>query len=69
MASDHNIAYTNIRCRIVSSEMRERLGKGNKYEVGEILIVRKWLNIPRINMNLRYEIIEIEGENTIEKYM
>ena len=56
MASDHNIAYTNIRCRTQSSEIRERLGKGNKYEVGEILIARKWVNIPRININLRYKL-------------
>ena len=45
MASNHNIAYTNIRCRTASSEIRERLGKRNKYEVGEILIARKWVNI------------------------
>ena len=38
--------------------MRERLGKGNKKE---ILIARKWVNIPRININLRYRIVKIEG--------
>ena len=27
MASEHNIAYRNIRCRNVASEIRERLGK------------------------------------------
>ena len=61
MASNHNIAYTNIRCRTASSEIRERLGKRNKYEVGEILIARKWVNIPRNNINLRCRIVKIEG--------
>ena len=45
MPSDHNIADTNIRCRNVANEIRERMGKRNKYEVGEILIARKWVNI------------------------
>ena len=61
MASDHTIAYNNMRCRTVSSEIRERLGKGNKYEVGEVLIARKWANIPRININLRHKTVKIEG--------
>ena len=38
MASEHNIAYTNIRCRNVANEIRSRLHKKDKYEVGEILI-------------------------------
>ena len=62
MASDHNIAYRNIRCRNVASEIRERLGKKDKYEVGEILIARKWLRDPRININIRYCIKKIEGK-------
>ena len=69
MASDHNIACTNIRCRTVSSEIRERLGKGNKYEVGEILIARKWVNISMIYINLRYDFVKIEGEKIRLKNM
>ena len=61
MASDHNIAYRNIRCRSVANEIRARLGKNDKYEVGEILIARKWMRNPRINMNIRYSIAKIEG--------
>ena len=64
MASEHNIAYTNIRCRNVANEIRGRLNKQEKYEVGEILIARKWIEHPRVNVNIRYRIIKIEkGEN------
>ena len=34
MASEHNIAYTNIRCRNVANESRSRLNK-KKYEVAK----------------------------------
>ena len=59
MASEHNIAYTNIRCRNVANEIRDRLKKQDKYEVGEILIARKWIKQPRVNVNLRYRITNI----------
>ena len=36
LASEHSIAYTNIRCRSVANEIRNRLNKKDKYEVGEI---------------------------------
>ena len=62
MASEHNLAYRNIRCRTVSTEIRNRLGKKDKYEVGEILIARKWVRNPRININIRYYITKIEGK-------
>ena len=38
------------------------MGKRNKYEVGEILIARKWVNIHRINIKLRYKIVKIGGK-------
>jgi len=38
MTSANNIAYTNMRCQAVSSEVRRRLGKKDKYEVGELHI-------------------------------
>ena len=63
MASEHNIAYTNIRCRSVAQEVRNRLGKNNKYEVDDVLIARKWVEAPRVNVNLRYKILKVEGQN------
>ena len=59
MASEHNIAYTNMRCRNVANEIRDRLRKQDKYEVGEVLIARKWIKQPRVNVNLRYRITNI----------
>ena len=59
MASEHNIAYTTIRCRNVSNEIRERLIKEDKYEVGEILISREYIKNPRVNKNIRYRITNI----------
>ena len=38
MASEFNIAYTNERCRNVGNEVRQRLGKKGKYEIGVVLI-------------------------------
>ena len=54
MASEHNIAYRNIRCRYLASEIRERLGKQSKYKVGEVLIAREWDRDPRSNINILY---------------
>ena len=62
MASEHNIAYTNIRCRNVANKIRNRLNKKDKYEVGEILIAKKWIKQPRVNVNLRYRITSIEHD-------
>ena len=62
MASEHNIAYTNIRCRNVANEIRNRLNKKDKYEVGEILIARKRIKQPRVNVNLRCRITSIEHD-------
>ena len=62
MASEHNIAYTNMRCRNVANEIRERMNKTNKYEVGEVLIARKWIKQPRVNVNLRYKIVRLKPD-------
>ena len=62
MASEHSIAYTNIRCRNVANEIRNRLNKKSKYEVGEIPIARKWIKQPRVNVNLRCRITSIEHD-------
>ena len=62
MASEHNIAYTNIRCRNVASEIRDRLDIKDKYVVGDILIARKWIKKPKVNINLRHRITHIEDD-------
>ena len=62
MASEHNIAYTNMRCENVANEIRDRLNISAKYIVGDILIARTWIKQPRANINLRYRITKIEDD-------
>ena len=40
MKSEKNIAYTNLRCQAVSSEIRKRLGKKEQNAIGEVTICR-----------------------------
>lgn len=54
MASEHNIAFTNIRCRNVASEVRNRLGIKDKYVVADIVISMEWAKSPKIDDILRY---------------
>ena len=63
MTSENNIAYTNMRCQAVSSEVRSRLGKKDKYEVGEMLICRLYRNEEegKFNVNIRWLITKVEG--------
>ena len=54
-----NIAYTNIRCKSVSDEVRRKLGKKGLYEVGEEMICRLYLKTDegaKFNANIRYKI-------------
>ena len=62
MASEHNIAYTNMRCENVANEIRDRLNISEKYVVGDILVSRTWIRQPRVNINLRYRITKIEDD-------
>ena len=62
MASEHNIAYTNMRCENVANEIRDRLNISEKYVVGDILVARTWIKQPRVNINLRYRITKIEDD-------
>ena len=62
MASEHNIAYTNMRCENVANEIRDRLNISEKYVVGDILVSRTWIKQPRVNINLRYRITKIEDD-------
>ena len=55
-----NIAYTNIRCKSVSDEVRKKLGKKGLYEVGEEIICRLYLKTDdgaKFNANIRYKIL------------
>ena len=64
MQSENNIAYTNMRCQAVSSEVRRRLDKKDKYEVGEMLICRLYRNEDeegKFNVNIRWLITKVEG--------
>ena len=63
MASEKNIAYTNIRCKNVSNYIRSNLGKTDKYEVGETLICRKYKKVgsTKFNVNYRFKIVNISG--------
>ena len=63
MKSENNIAYTNIRCEAVSNEIRKRLGKTCRYEIGEILICRLYKKDKegKLNVNIRWKIANIEG--------
>ena len=63
MASEKNIAYTNIRCKNVSNYIRNNLGKTDKYEVGETLICRKYKKVGnnKFNVNYRFKVVNISG--------
>ena len=63
MASEKNIAYTNIECKYVSNYIRSNLGKTDKYEVGETLICRKYKKAgsTKFNVNYRFKIVNISG--------
>ena len=59
-----NIAYTNIRCKSVSDEVRRKLGKKGLYEVGEEMICRLYLKTDegaKFNANIRYKILCINS--------
>ena len=65
---DHmNIAYTNIRCKSVSDEVRKKLGKKSMYEVNEEMICRLYLkhNGVNFNANIRYKILCINSKGII----
>ena len=65
-----NIAYTNIRCKSVSDEVRKKLGKINTYEINEEMICRLYLKTDegaKFNANIRYKILCINSKGiTIE---
>ena len=63
-----NIAYTNIRCKSVSDEVRKKLGKINTYEINEEMICRLYLKTDegaKFNANIRYKILCINSSRII----
>ena len=62
-----NIAYTNIRCKSVSDEVRKKLGKTGLYEVGEEIICRLYLKLgdAKFNANIRYKILCINSRHIV----
>ena len=62
-----NIAYTNIRCKTVSDEVRKKLGKKGLYEIGEEIICRLYLrhDDAKFNANIRYKILCISSSGII----
>ena len=59
--SDNNMAYTNMRCVYVSSQIRKHLGKKDKYEVNETVICRlyKKFGSKRFNVSYRFRIVSM----------
>ena len=69
LTSPNNIAYTNARCDAVAKDVRQKLGKTSKYEVGEIMICRKYLQKEgtKFNVNIRYKILhQIDDKYVIQ---
>ena len=71
-----NIAYKNSTCESVAGTVRKMLKKTSEYEVGEVLVCRKYLKSTsrRCNVNFEYTIDAVsgstvtisEGGNTLE---
>ena len=61
MASEKNIAYTNIRCQYVSNYIRSNLGQTDKYEVGETLIGLYVRSIRRLGTQSLMLIVGLES--------
>ena len=61
--SENNIAYNNETCKNVSSAIRKKLNKVDDYEIGEILICRKYINLKKLKVkfqvNFKYKIVKI----------
>ena len=63
MASEKNIAYTNIRCKYVSNYIRSNLGKTDKYEVGETHLYVGSIKTgnTKFYVNYRFKVVNISG--------
>ena len=61
-----NIAFTNKSCLEVGNTIRKQLNKSGPYEVGEVLICRKYKKLGKttFNANFKYTVVEVH-ENKI----
>jgi len=50
-----NIAYKNSTCESVAHTVRSMLNKTNDYEVGEVLVCRKYLKVNGLKCNVNFE--------------
>ena len=66
---ENNIAYTNNTCKKVSKKIRDMKGIKDEYIIGEYLICRKYTktNGKKFNVNIKYEIVSIDGDKFILK--
>ena len=62
--SNKNIAYRNETCKNVSNAIRHKLNKKHDYELGEVLICRKYTKIGKhvLHVNFEYTIIGISDK-------
>jgi hypothetical protein len=60
----NNIAYKNSTCVSVSAKVREKLKMKEEYEVGEMIVCRKFLKVKKstLHVNFEYEIDQINGD-------
>ena len=65
----YNIAYRNSTCEDVAATVRKMLKKKSDYEVGEVIVCRKYLKLKGIkcSVNFEYVVKAIRGDTiTIE---
>ena len=51
--SENNIAYENKTCKNVISAIRKNLNKVDDYEIGEIIICRKYVHMKKTNVKFQ----------------
>jgi hypothetical protein len=61
----NNIAYRNSTCETVAGNVREMLGKTTDYEVGEVLVCRKYLKLKggKCSVNFEYTVKAVKGDS------
>ena len=60
---NHNIAYENKTCKIVSNHIRKLLNKKDEFEIGDVMICKEYSKIKCFvfNVNFRYTIVKMDG--------
>lgn len=65
-----NIAYKNSTCETVAKDVRQMLNKTDDYEVGEVLVCRKYLKVSsgtKCSVNFEYTIEAVKAGSLIIK--